>query len=237
MDSGYFHPFLDSLNELCRTHFIDLRGGSIEEYIRQVSEVCATAAASRTILLGHSFGAAVVIECIAAHPAMAAQMILVAPMYDASWLLQFKRDFGARYAVVARQIEGMRLDRDAAYRESTKALVDLYFDQAHIADGIRVLSAIKYDGAEYDRLSSYVEALDLKDKLRRIVIPSLFIAGQSDQIIRASYISAGASLVAGSRLCVVPQAGHFPFVEQSDAVRRLIADFVSDFAAGQRERP
>jgi 3-oxoadipate enol-lactonase len=228
MDSGYFHPYLDRLNEAYSTQFVDLRGSSIEEYVEQISQIRARAGARPAIVLGHSFGAAVVTEFVAAHPTAAAAMILIAPMYDAAWLDEFMRDFGERNSRILQSIKGMKLqDPDAEYKEHTKALVDLYFQKDHLAAGMRLLDAIKYDGGVSDRLSSYVETLDLKDKLRHVAIPSLFIAGQDDQIIRTSYISAGAALVPNALLRVVPDAGHFPFVEKPEAVAALITDFIA----------
>ena len=53
--------------------------------------------------------------------------------------------------------------------------------------------------------------------LHRIDVPTLLIWGEADRIVPPSFGEAYRALIPGSRLVVLPDAGHAPFDEQKDA--------------------
>ena len=53
--------------------------------------------------------------------------------------------------------------------------------------------------------------------LHRIDVPTLLIWGEADRIVPPSFGEAYRALIPGSRLVVLPNAGHAPFDEQKDA--------------------
>ena len=57
----------------------------------------------------------------------------------------------------------------------------------------------------------------LKKWLHRIDVPTLLIWGEADRIVPPSFGEAYRALIPGSRLVVLPNAGHAPFDEQKDA--------------------
>jgi pimeloyl-ACP methyl ester carboxylesterase len=58
-------------------------------------------------------------------------------------------------------------------------------------------------------------------------LPTMLIAGEGDRIIPASHARNAHEQMPGSRLEIVPHAGHFVQIEQPEHVARLILDFVA----------
>jgi pimeloyl-ACP methyl ester carboxylesterase len=66
----------------------------------------------------------------------------------------------------------------------------------------------------------------LRSRLANMPIPTLVIWGESDRIVSPDYGRVLASSIPGSRYEPVAAAGHFPQIEQSEEVERLIGAFV-----------
>lgn len=65
----------------------------------------------------------------------------------------------------------------------------------------------------------------LHARLSRMPVPSLVIWGESDGIVDIAYGQRFAAAMPNSRFNIVPQAGHFPQIEQLDKVVEWIEDF------------
>jgi pimeloyl-ACP methyl ester carboxylesterase len=75
----------------------------------------------------------------------------------------------------------------------------------------------------------------LRSRLAKLPIPTLIIWGESDRIVRPDYGRLLASSIPQSRYAPVAAAGHFPQIEQSGEVERLISAFVDGLAANAIE--
>ena len=64
--------------------------------------------------------------------------------------------------------------------------------------------------------------------LHRISIPTLLLWGASDQIVAPGYAEAYGRLIPGSRLEIVPEAGHHPELEQPAAFVERVVRFMRD---------
>jgi len=76
--------------------------------------------------------------------------------------------------------------------------------------------------------SPYMHNPKLKARLHRIRVPALVLWGEADRIVTPDYGRVYASAIAGARFAVIENAGHFPHLEQPNAVANQIVDFVSD---------
>ncbi|MCX5716514.1 MAG: alpha/beta hydrolase [Candidatus Omnitrophica bacterium] len=71
-------------------------------------------------------------------------------------------------------------------------------------------------------------ALDLKDTLQKINIPTLIVHGEKDDVCP---LGAGRFLhdnIKGSRLSVIEGAGHMPFYTRPEEFNRILEGFLSD---------
>ena len=62
--------------------------------------------------------------------------------------------------------------------------------------------------------------------LHRIDVPTLLLWGAEDGLVPPKFGEAYRALIPGSRLVVLPQAGHAPFDEQKDAFLAAFLDFI-----------
>ncbi|WP_264210154.1 alpha/beta fold hydrolase [Leisingera thetidis] len=63
---------------------------------------------------------------------------------------------------------------------------------------------------------------DQQATLRRVHVPTLVLAGEHDTITPVAKLQLLAQLVPVAQLEVIPEAGHFPVLEQPDAVNRAL---------------
>ena len=69
--------------------------------------------------------------------------------------------------------------------------------------------------------------MDLRPELGRIDAPTLVVAGEDDFICDVTAAREMAELIPGARLVVIPDAGHFPWVEQPAAFRAALDEFLA----------
>ena len=77
-----------------------------------------------------------------------------------------------------------------------------------------------YAGSNYDP--------KLRGRLHRVVVPVLVIAGEHDGIVPPAYGRALADSLPRAVFHVIPEAGHFPHIEQPGAVFGALGDFVDN---------
>ena len=73
-------------------------------------------------------------------------------------------------------------------------------------------------------------AIDVEDLARRLRVPTLILCGGRDELTPPPLSQQLAALIAGSRLQIVPSAGHMLPLEAPEIVNRAIADFVRALA-------
>ena len=64
----------------------------------------------------------------------------------------------------------------------------------------------------------------LKQRLHRIGVPVLFLWGASDRFAPPEYGRSYCAAIPGATFALIPDAGHFPHIEQPQAVARHIAE-------------
>ncbi|MGE3272004.1 MAG: alpha/beta fold hydrolase, partial [Chloroflexota bacterium] len=72
----------------------------------------------------------------------------------------------------------------------------------------------------------------LKRWLHRIKVPTLLLWGASDGIVSPEYGQAYSRLIPGSRLEIIPEAGHHPELERPAEVVERIVRFMGDRSSG-----
>jgi pimeloyl-ACP methyl ester carboxylesterase len=72
--------------------------------------------------------------------------------------------------------------------------------------------------------------------LHRIDVPTLLLWGAEDGLVPPVFGEAYRALIPGSRLVVLPNAGHAPFDEQKDAFLGALLDFLGPLPAAKPEQ-
>ena len=129
---------------------------------------------------------------------------------------------------VATDLEYYRIHFDSAFRRPDQ--LDRLIGRlrsAFTSEGIVTARAIE------DRLYAQTwdaEDYDLIARLGRLRIPTLFLHGDGD-LVPIEVAREAADAIRGSRFVVLPDCGHFAYLEQPDRVRAAIAELM------QRHRP
>lgn len=176
----------------------------------------------RVALVGNSLGGTVAMQIAAEHPGRVTAMVLVAPAStDARipWPARVLRApilgelalalstrasvaFGLRHRLYAR-----------ASRVSCDAIDDAWFPLTIRGTHRAALAAIRSDPKRYVGLES------------RIRVPTLILWGRDDRLLRVGDAERLAARIPGSRLVIVPDAGHLPQREVPQAFGDVVAAF------------
>lgn len=66
----------------------------------------------------------------------------------------------------------------------------------------------------------------LRGRLYRLGVPTLVLWGESDRVVVTAYGEAYAKAIPGARFEVIPEAGHYPYLERPDAFVSAVVPFL-----------
>jgi pimeloyl-ACP methyl ester carboxylesterase len=72
----------------------------------------------------------------------------------------------------------------------------------------------------------YMHNPKLRHRLDRVAVPTLFLWGDKDGIVSTDYGKGYSRLIPQAKLQIVPKAGHYPHLENPDAVLPLVREFL-----------
>jgi pimeloyl-ACP methyl ester carboxylesterase len=164
-------------------------------------------------LVGHSFGGMVACEIAATVPALVSHLVLIDPVGlwrddqpVKNWMIFSEPE---RQAALFGDPQGEAARRFLAVPTDIDAQADFIWSQACTG---KFVWPIPDKG--------------LARRIHRVVAPTLVIWGERDGVISAAYADEFASRIRGARVERVQGAGHLPHMEQPEAVRRLIGEFL-----------
>jgi pimeloyl-ACP methyl ester carboxylesterase len=68
----------------------------------------------------------------------------------------------------------------------------------------------------------------LRQRLRRINVPTMVLWGSADGIVTPEYGRAFASDIPGAKFVTIPNAGHYPYLEQPEAFDQALLPFLTE---------
>jgi proline iminopeptidase len=242
-DHSYFKPDFAPLAEHAQVIYLDLRGHgrstwgdtaawSLEACADDVRGFCDTVGIERPIVFGHSMGGPIVLLYGARHPGHAAGLIVQSGFarWDAPRLVEgFRRIGGDEVAELA-----ARSYRGEDVSDAEWARVYAAFG-AHVPDEERRAHAPN-NGELNTHGMDLIRRLDIVDQLSRIDSPTLVSVGELDPV---TPIGAAEEVVAAlpdgiARLDVIPDAGHFTWLDAPDRFWPIVIEFVRRTTARDR---
>jgi len=217
----------------------DPRAYELDDYVADLEELRAHLGLEQLQLLGHSHGGVVAIVYAARHPDRVERLIL------ASTLARFspEQERAMAEAVERSAAEPWYEDGRAALEAESAgdfdsdeelgelALREFPFYFARYGDDERAyLETLRSEIPNADALRLFnteqVPVFDLRPELKRITAPTLVIAGADDFITGPPSAAEIGEGIAGSRTVLLPNTGHFVFVEAPEAFREAVLAFL-----------
>ena len=217
----------------------DPRAYETSDYVADLEELRNHLGVDRLDLLGHSHGGVVAMAYAAAHPRRVRRLVLMSTLprfqveqvgaMEAAMLAKAGEPWyeDARAALDAEQAG--EFDSDEVLAELVLREYPFYFSRYGDFERAYV-ETLKAESPNRDALRLFNEEIatvfDLRPELERIEAETLVITGEDDFItgpVCAAEIVEG---IPGAELVLIPDCGHFLFVEARDRCREEVARFV-----------
>jgi len=166
----------------------------------------------KVFLVGHSMGGAIVQTLGLIHPEVIKGIVLVGT--------------GAKLKVLPMILDGVKADFEETVRKITQfshsRKTPLVFIERGIADMLQCRPEVLYgDFAACDRF-------DVMKEVEKIDLPTLILCGEDDELTPVKYSQFLHSRIKGSKLEILPNAGHMLMMEAPQTFNEKIAEFVSN---------
>lgn len=184
----------------------------IDDYARGLAGWRTAVPVHRPVLVGHSMGSAIALTAALEEPTALAGLVLVGA--------------GPRLRVNPELLEGV------ARPETLDAVVHqiVSWSFAPEADGRMVELArrrmIETGSAVLEDDLRACDAFDITSRLAEIRLPTLIIVGRTDRMTPLRLSEELQAGIAGARVEIIEAAGHMVMLEQPEAVRSLLFDFL-----------
>jgi pimeloyl-ACP methyl ester carboxylesterase len=170
---------------------------------------------SDVVLVGSSFGAWIAAEIAIKCASRLSALVLIGPL-GVKFEGCREREITDLFSLPAYH-QDHHLFRDERLRDRT------YGD----LDQVTLLSmARNYESFALFGWSPTLFDPKLRQRLPRLALPTLVLCGDSDQIVSVQYSRNYAEHISGASCAVIADAGHYPQVEQAEAVASHIISFV-----------
>ncbi len=203
-------------------------GYTLTDYADFVADFMDAAGITKATLVGNSMGGSIAMMTALAHPDRVEKLVLIDsagyPREEGGFLVfrlmgypvigEALMSFNYRWVVKQSMLSGVYYDN----RFVTDDVVDSYYNVYKTKNGKK---APLWVGRRFDWNDDLNE-----DKIKTIAVPTLIIWGSDDNLIPVAHADLFARDIAGSRVVVLPEAGHMPHEEKADIVNGLITDFV-----------
>jgi len=211
---------------------------SLASYVADVEALREHLGVEQLNLLGFSHGGCVAMAYAAAHTSRVRRLLLVDTL--AVWGDEAEAAMGRAierrrgepwFAEAAQAIEEEQAAGFSSVEEliaNLKRQIPLYFHRWQGNEKVGLVLAEDFAHAEPLLHFNTVEfpSFDLRGELRRIEAPSLVVVGDDDFICGPACADAIVRELAEVRLVTIPESGHFVYVEQPEAFRAALTDFL-----------
>lgn len=246
LDVDYMKPVADFIPNNYRRIFLEQRGTgrsrpaapeslTLKTVVSDLEALRLHLKQDRLLLIGHSWGGILAMAYAAEHPDHVDRLILIGSggptMEFTEW---FGDNINARLRTEDHEVANYWMaamkrgvDREKAVAESVRAQIPGYFYDR--AKALQFAAQFSEEGLHLDTMNGLNADLDkqynLRDGLKKLARPVLIVHGHQDPIGDKTAEDIHA-VISDSTLAYVNQCGHFPWIEQPDKFREILAVFL-----------
>jgi 3-oxoadipate enol-lactonase len=191
---------------------------TVEKLAEDIYEVIKELNMSPAVIIGHSMGGMIAQYLCLEHSEDVSAMILIATL--SSGMTTTTRN------IISAQI--MRDTPRLGYKNAFSTHFDDWFkamsDTTHLS-WIKEQMLKTPEKVALDLVGGFLK-FNLKEQLHRVNVPTLVISGESDISTTPAVCGEIADRIKDSKLVLIPGAGHFPLIENPQAVNQAIDEFV-----------
>lgn len=253
----YFHPYFSSLANSYRVVYFDAlgrgksdRAKSPKDYTlsRDVEDVEGLRNAlglGKVTLLGHSYGGIVAQAYALRFAGSLQRLILVDSLFSAEmWQANndnSNRELRNQFPETWDKIQEVRAQGLNSCSKEYQAINDvspaflMFYDTSNFQKIIRGGGSISNDvycamtGEDGDFLiAGDLGNFDFRRDLKQIRVPILILAGRYDRVSIPRWSVQYKRYAPQAKFVMLERSGHFPFIEQTDEVVRLLRDFLNN---------
>jgi proline iminopeptidase len=240
----YLLPYYSQLGDEFHLHFYDQRGGgrsrvarpgavSWRDHVADLEALRGIWGLDRPRLLGYSWGGTLALLYASVHSQKTGALVLVAPA--APWG-DYQRRFRAELTrrSESQDVQAMRAELEAsglqqrdfaAYnqRRFDLSVAGYFHDPRRASDSAPFVVQLQAQQATWNSLAGY--GTELRDKLKKLRMPTLILHGRHDPI-PLEWAEELAALLPEARLVVLEKSGHVPHVEEPEEMFAEIRRFL-----------
>jgi pimeloyl-ACP methyl ester carboxylesterase len=185
---------------------------SLEGYAEVVNALIDRMDLRDLFLVGHSMGGAIVQLLALTRPGRLKGIVLVAT--------------AARLKVLPAVLEGLRTDYAAAVRRIVRTAYGKAVPAELVEQGAQQLLRCPPEVFRRDLLAC--DRFDARDRVGGISVPCQIVCGDEDGLTPLAHVRDLHERIPGSRLEIIPGAGHMVMIEAADRFNEVVAAFVEE---------
>jgi len=185
----------------------------MDAYAAWLSEILRTVFDEPPFVMGHSMGGSIVQKVALSDPNLMRGIILVGT--------------GPRLQVAPAFLEGLQKDFETTVDTLMAYAYAPDADTRLVQQGINLMKAAGPEVAYGDFYAC--DRFDVRDRIGAIDLPCLVLCGSEDKLTPPSLSRKLHDAIRGSRMEIIPHAGHMVMVEQFQAFNERVLDFILHF--------
>jgi pimeloyl-ACP methyl ester carboxylesterase len=183
----------------------------IGKYAEHIYSFLSALGLSKVFLVGHSMGGAITQTVALTHPEVVKGIVLVGT--------------GARLKVLPLILNGIKTNFEETVRKITQFAYSRKTPSEMIDRGVTDMMRCRPEILYGDFLAC--DRFDLMNEVEKIDLPTLILCGNEDELTPVKYSQFLHSRMKGSRLELLPGAGHMVMMESAGIFNEKIGEFVT----------
>jgi len=198
-------------------------GGEGEEevgkYAEHVYAFLKALGLRKVFFIGHSMGGAIAQTLALTHAEMMKGMVLVGT--------------GARLKVLPMILDGIKNNFEETVRQINQFAFSRKVQTDLIEKGVSLMLQCRPEVLYGDFLGC--DRFNLMNEVEKIILPTLILCGEDDQLTPVKYSQFLSSRIVGSKLEVLSNAGHMVMMEAAQAFNEKVREFIPESLNRVRE--